>query len=130
MATETPRPETTAGDTEKPASTENETQDKDDLIDTPEHSSLQKRSAEQTPEETPVETPAETPAEHEREYVHGIKLFAIMVPTTLVYFLLMLDGSIVSTAIPAITSEFNSLLDIGWYVREMRPSQPQCLRFR
>ncbi|KAI4867402.1 MFS general substrate transporter [Hypoxylon rubiginosum] len=115
MATETPRPETTAGDTEKPASTENETQDKDDLIDTPEHSSLQKRSAEQTPEETPVETPAETPAEHEREYVHGIKLFAIMVPTTLVYFLLMLDGSIVSTAIPAITSEFNSLLDIGWY---------------
>ncbi|KAL4997556.1 putative MFS transporter [Aspergillus recurvatus] len=39
----------------------------------------------------------------------------IIIPTTLVYFLLMLDGSIISVAIPAITSEFDSLLDIGWY---------------
>ncbi|KAL2866060.1 MDR family MFS transporter [Aspergillus lucknowensis] len=39
----------------------------------------------------------------------------ILIPTTLVYFLLMLDGSIISVAIPAITSAFDSLLDIGWY---------------
>ncbi|KAI1098442.1 MFS general substrate transporter, partial [Jackrogersella minutella] len=58
-------------------------------------------------------------AEHSQEfnhkYVTGIKLMLILSPITLVYFLLMLDGSIVSTAIPSITSEFNSLLDIGWY---------------
>lgn len=39
----------------------------------------------------------------------------IIVPATLVYFLVMLDGSIISTAIPQITVEFNSLLDVGWY---------------
>lgn len=50
------------------------------------------------------------------EYVTGVKLIMILMPTTLVYFLLMLDGSIISTAIPEITSEFDSLLDVGWYV--------------
>ncbi|KAI6085886.1 MFS general substrate transporter [Hypoxylon rubiginosum] len=44
-----------------------------------------------------------------------MKLMVIMVPVTLVYFLLMLDTSIVSTAVPTITSEFDSLKDIGWY---------------
>ncbi|KAL3431033.1 hypothetical protein BDV09DRAFT_199085 [Aspergillus tetrazonus] len=42
----------------------------------------------------------------------------IILPTTLVYFLLMLDGSIIFVAIPAIPAiitEFDSLLDIGWY---------------
>lgn len=48
------------------------------------------------------------------EYVNGITALIIIVPTTLVYFLLMLDGSIISVAIPAITSQFDSLLDIGW----------------
>ncbi|KAI1134070.1 MFS general substrate transporter [Hypoxylon sp. FL0543] len=58
---------------------------------------------------------AEYPQESRQQFVTGIKLILILFPITLVYFLLMLDGSIVSTAIPAITSEFNSLLDIGWY---------------
>ncbi|KAJ3958261.1 hypothetical protein N0V92_005138 [Colletotrichum tropicale] len=31
------------------------------------------------------------------------------------YFLLFLDLAIVSTATPAITSRFNSLIDVGWY---------------
>lgn len=50
------------------------------------------------------------------EYVTGIKVALILIPTTLVYFLLMLDASVIATAIPSITSEFDSLLDIGWYV--------------
>ena len=54
--------------------------------------------------------------EEQHDYVTGVKLILILVPTTLVYFLLMLDGSIVSTAIPEITSEFDSLLDVGWCV--------------
>ncbi|KAI1412496.1 MFS general substrate transporter [Hypoxylon sp. FL1857] len=59
--------------------------------------------------------PTESPEEFRHEYMTGIKLVIFLFPVTLVYFLLMLDGSIVSTAIPSITSEFNSLLDIGWY---------------
>lgn len=116
MSTEFLRSDATAGTTKKPALPENVTGEKEDLIDTAEHSSIQKRSVEATPEETPVETLAEASSQHEREYVHGMKLMVIMVPVTLVYFLLMLDTSIVSTAVPTITSEFDSLKDIGWYV--------------
>ncbi|KAL4803095.1 putative MFS transporter [Aspergillus unguis] len=43
------------------------------------------------------------------------RLMAILFPVTLSYFLLMLDTSIVATAIPEITSRFDSLLDVGWY---------------
>jgi hypothetical protein len=50
------------------------------------------------------------------EYVTGIKIVLILIPTTLVYFLLMLDASVMATAIPSVTFEFDSLLDIGWYV--------------
>ena len=50
------------------------------------------------------------------EYIPTATAVMILIPTTLVYFLVMLDGSIIAVAIPAITSEFNSLLDIGWYV--------------
>ena len=52
----------------------------------------------------------------EQQYVTGAKLIFICTSTTLTYFLVMLDLSIVSVAIPSISSEFNSLLDIGWYV--------------
>ncbi|KAK1759802.1 MFS general substrate transporter [Echria macrotheca] len=67
---------------------------------------------------TAVTTTAAEPTaahHHHHEYVTGPKLFAILVPTTLVYFLVMLDGSIIATAIPAITTQFDSLLDIAWY---------------
>ncbi|OBT75186.1 hypothetical protein VF21_06138 [Pseudogymnoascus sp. 05NY08] len=49
------------------------------------------------------------------EYVTGIKLFIILAVVTLVFFLLMLDMSIVTNAIPAITNYFHSLEDLGWY---------------
>lgn len=52
----------------------------------------------------------------QHEYMTGVKLILIISPITLVYFLVMLDDSIMSTAIPEITTEFDSLLDIGWYV--------------
>ncbi|KAL7625009.1 hypothetical protein AAE478_004223 [Parahypoxylon ruwenzoriense] len=53
--------------------------------------------------------------EGERQYVVGIKRAFIILSITLTYFLVMLDSSIVATAIPQITTEFNSLLDVGWY---------------
>ncbi|KAJ5375490.1 hypothetical protein N7517_007496 [Penicillium concentricum] len=51
----------------------------------------------------------------EREYLTGLKLLFVLSGVTLVCFLVMLDTSIISTAIPRMTSEFHSLGDIGWY---------------
>lgn len=51
----------------------------------------------------------------ERVYPKGIALICILVPVTLTYFLFFLDLAVVSTATPAITSQFHSLVDVGWY---------------
>ncbi|KAI1643071.1 putative MFS multidrug transporter [Daldinia loculata] len=53
-------------------------------------------------------------AENE-EYVTGYKLALLLFSVTTFFFLLMLDMSIISTAVPQITSDFHSLPDIGWY---------------
>lgn len=45
----------------------------------------------------------------------SLHVVLIMIPVTLAYFLVMLDNSVITTAVPSITSHFNSLLDIGWY---------------
>ncbi|RDL38696.1 Uncharacterized protein BP5553_03036 [Venustampulla echinocandica] len=45
----------------------------------------------------------------------GIKLTVIIAALSVTSFLLLLDMSIVSTAVPRITSDFHSLTDIGWY---------------
>ncbi|KAE8445747.1 hypothetical protein EG329_012926 [Mollisiaceae sp. DMI_Dod_QoI] len=55
------------------------------------------------------------PVEDEYEYITGIKLFLAMVGVVLACFLMLLDTSIITTAIPRITSDFNSLKDVGWY---------------
>ncbi|CAM1503053.1 Fc.00g078290.m01.CDS01 [Cosmosporella sp. VM-42] len=48
-------------------------------------------------------------------YVTGWKLAGLMIAITLGAFLMLLDMSIIVTAIPRITTEFHSLPDIGWY---------------
>ncbi|KAH6651341.1 major facilitator superfamily-domain-containing protein [Chaetomium tenue] len=53
--------------------------------------------------------------EGSREYPTGIARALIIGPVTLTYFLFFLDLAVLSTATPAITSEFNSLVDVGWY---------------
>ncbi|KAJ6465952.1 major facilitator superfamily domain-containing protein, partial [Mycena vitilis] len=49
------------------------------------------------------------------EYPHGIKLHLITVALCLSVFLVALDNTIIATAIPKITDDFNSLEDVGWY---------------
>ncbi|KAI1768455.1 MFS general substrate transporter [Hypoxylon sp. FL1150] len=49
------------------------------------------------------------------EYISGVKLALVLSAITIVYFLVMLDTTIVATAIPYITNDFHSLLDVGWY---------------
>ncbi|KAK5658361.1 hypothetical protein OQA88_2337 [Cercophora sp. LCS_1] len=48
-------------------------------------------------------------------YPKGLSLFLICTGLSLSVLCLGLDRTIVSTAIPKITSDFNSLPDIGWY---------------
>ncbi|KAI1097370.1 MFS general substrate transporter [Jackrogersella minutella] len=55
------------------------------------------------------------PVDKNEEYIKGIKLYLVLGALTIVYFLVMLDNTILATAIPYITDEFNSLLDVGWY---------------
>ncbi|KAI3323478.1 MFS general substrate transporter [Xylariaceae sp. AK1471] len=49
------------------------------------------------------------------EYPSGVKLTLISVALCLSVFLIALDNSIIATAIPAITNQFHSLEDVGWY---------------
>ncbi|KAF2811345.1 efflux pump protein [Mytilinidion resinicola] len=51
-----------------------------------------------------------------QEYVTGLKLLAVLGSVTLSGFLMLLDGTIIGTAIPNITSQFHSLPDVGWYM--------------
>ncbi|RYP41575.1 hypothetical protein DL767_000917 [Monosporascus sp. MG133] len=51
----------------------------------------------------------------EPEWITGLPLGILMVALSIVMFLVLLDGSIIGTATPQITSEFHSLGDVGWY---------------
>ncbi|KAF4624131.1 hypothetical protein G7Y89_g14042 [Cudoniella acicularis] len=53
--------------------------------------------------------------EREEEYPTGAKLAMIMISLFLAIFLVALDRTIIATAIPQITNDFDSLDDIGWY---------------
>ncbi|KAK3321924.1 major facilitator superfamily domain-containing protein [Apodospora peruviana] len=49
------------------------------------------------------------------EYPKGSKLGLIILALCLSVFLMALDNSIIATAIPKITDQFQSLPDVGWY---------------
>ncbi|TEA21690.1 Efflux pump mlcE [Colletotrichum sidae] len=66
-------------------------------------------------EERKDENPAPIVVFHSPQYLTGTKLFVVMTCVTVVCWLMFLDSSIIVTAIPAITDEFHSLGDIGWY---------------
>ncbi|KAI0379851.1 putative MFS aflatoxin efflux pump [Hypomontagnella monticulosa] len=55
------------------------------------------------------------PSEEQINYPSGIRLALVMFSVFVSMFLLALDRLIVTTAIPAITDEFHSLPDVGWY---------------
>ncbi|KAI1424352.1 major facilitator superfamily domain-containing protein [Xylaria sp. FL1777] len=76
--------------------------------------------AEEKKKDPPTDTvspPPEGPQEGDPldEHLTGVKLFLLLFATALVFFVLLLDNSIISTAVPKITSEFHSLNDVGWY---------------
>lgn len=53
--------------------------------------------------------------EDEVEYPSGLKFAIITLALCLAVFLVALDNTIIATAIPKITDQFNSLPDVGWY---------------
>lgn len=62
-----------------------------------------------------VAAPVDEDTEDESGYPHGFKLYIILLSLCLTIFLVALDQTIISTAIPKITDQFKSVEDIGWY---------------
>ncbi|KAF4831510.1 Efflux pump aflT [Colletotrichum tropicale] len=65
-------------------------------------------------------TDAKAPSTHqssedEVDYPHGLKLILIIIALCLAVFLVALDQTIIAPALGAITSEYGSVKDIGWY---------------
>jgi hypothetical protein len=63
---------------------------------------------------TEKESQAKLDDEEDMQYPHGLKLAVILMALCLAVFLVALDQTIISTAIPKITDHFNSIKDIGW----------------
>lgn len=72
-------------------------------------------------EEPSIDTETLRPSSQQRPsdagvvYPSGIKLVLILLALCCAVFLVALDQTIISTAIPRITDQFNSIKDIGWY---------------
>ncbi|KAF2686572.1 MFS general substrate transporter [Lentithecium fluviatile CBS 122367] len=58
---------------------------------------------------------AEDEVEDESKYLSGAKLIILSIGLCLTTFVIALDNTIIATAIPKITSVFNSLDDVAWY---------------
>ncbi|KAH7114392.1 MFS transporter [Dendryphion nanum] len=58
--------------------------------------------------------PSEEP-EDESKYLSGVKLWILSLGLCLTTFVIALDNTIIATAIPKITTVFNSLEDVAWY---------------
>ncbi|EXF82167.1 hypothetical protein CFIO01_09250 [Colletotrichum fioriniae PJ7] len=68
-----------------------------------------------TPTENPSSESAKQEAEDASQYPHGLKLAVIILSNMIAMFLVALDRTIITTAIPRITDDFKSLGDISWY---------------
>ncbi|KXH68748.1 MFS transporter [Colletotrichum salicis] len=49
------------------------------------------------------------------DYPKGLRLVLIIFGLAMAVFLVFLDMTLIATAIPAITNQFNSLQHVGWY---------------
>ncbi|KAI1160772.1 major facilitator superfamily domain-containing protein [Nemania serpens] len=75
------------------------------------HADDEKRTSTRTESnDNPAPKDADNP-----QHITGLKLGLVVVSLVLACFLLLLDTSVISTAIPQITDEFHSLADVGWY---------------
>ncbi|KAI9708935.1 MAG: hypothetical protein M1820_003629 [Bogoriella megaspora] len=74
-----------------------------------------------SPTTTADKGPAHTSTTHVEDSIDpdneigGVRLLLIHVGTTLATFLAGLDSNLIATSIPVITSQFDSIGDVGWY---------------
>ncbi|KAK0101878.1 hypothetical protein ONS95_001310 [Cadophora gregata] len=68
-----------------------------------------------SPETSPDATTEEDDEEPNVVHLTGVKLYTLTFGLTLAGMLMMLNASIVATAIPEISMHFQSISDIGWY---------------
>jgi len=78
------------------------------------HSTDHSQTASKQKQEDVESTPSGA-EEYKHEYPEGFRLTLILTAVVLAYLLVYLDLAIMSTATPSITSNFDSLVDIGWY---------------
>jgi len=81
---------------------------------TPNEKPLDGNDLRSTSSKDDVEAPSTSnvPAPYE---LHGLPLYLVITGLGIAIFLMSLDSSIIATAIPRITSQFNSTGDIAWY---------------
>ncbi|KAJ8119220.1 hypothetical protein ONZ43_g3789 [Nemania bipapillata] len=76
---------------------------------------VEKEQQQQQPAEKSDATPVVLEDIDPRNEVKGTKLVLIHLSICLCTFLVGLDFNLIATAVPVITSEFNSTRDVGWY---------------
>ncbi|KAK6083123.1 MFS aflatoxin efflux [Seiridium cupressi] len=67
------------------------------------------------PKETPDLASAQTDSSEAAAYPSGLRLGLILTSVFVSMFLVSLDRTVITTAIPQISDEFSSATDIGWY---------------
>ncbi|OCL11666.1 MFS transporter [Glonium stellatum] len=87
-----------------------------------EHTETSNTNEEPTKQEDGDHSPANNDGEAAREeqddeskYLKGFPLIILTIGLCLTTFVIALDNTIIATAIPRITTAFNSLGDVGWY---------------
>ncbi|KAJ7160574.1 major facilitator superfamily transporter [Mycena crocata] len=63
----------------------------------------------------PIPSASPVPDASEDDFPHGVKLALLTLALSLSVFLVAIDNTILATAIPKITDQFQSLDDVGWY---------------
>ena len=69
---------------------------------------MTKKGEHTTKETIPISEPS--------QILKGLRLFITLLGLCLAVFCVALDNTIIATAIPYITDQFNNLNDVGWYV--------------
>ncbi|KAJ7124622.1 major facilitator superfamily transporter [Mycena crocata] len=67
------------------------------------------------PEKSELSGASVSPVPDEDDLPHGVKLALLTLALSLSVFLVAIDNTILATAIPKITDQFQSLDDVGWY---------------
>ncbi|OWY48262.1 MFS general substrate transporter [Alternaria alternata] len=96
----------------------NETQDHGHTPSPPTNTDTKPPPNEKTPTEaiaTSDDKDESTAPDDDSKYLSGFKLAILSVGLCLTTFVIALDNTIIATAIPKITTVFNSLEDVGWY---------------